>query len=267
MGLRYRRHGCSRPARKTSVTELLRAMRLNVFSCVPSIVVFIASKIHIRGVVMFKSASIILSLLFLIANPSAHATQPDAAPPRNILIFGDSLSAGYGIAIRDSWPALLDARLKQEGRPYAIVNASISGETTAGGRSRLAAALAQVKPAILVLELGANDGLRGLPIADMTANLTAMIAMAKRRHARILLIGMRLPPNYGGDYANAFANAFETIARHEKVTLLPFLLEPIARDTSAFQADGLHPTAQAQPLLMAHVWEVLRGLVEQPAKH
>ena len=212
---------------------------------------------------MFKHALVILSLLFLIVAPSAHATQPGAMPPRNILVFGDSLSAGYGIAIRDSWPALLDARLKQEGQPYAIVNASISGETTAGGRARLAAALAQARPAIVILALGANDGLRGLPIAEMRANLEAMIRLAKRQQARVLLVGMRLPPNYGGDYADAFAGAFKSLARRERVALLPFLLEPIARDAAAFQADGLHPTARVQPLLMAHVWQALRGLLDR----
>lgn len=211
---------------------------------------------------MFKRALVILSLCLLTGNPGAHATQPDAAPPRNILVFGDSLSAGYGIAIRDSWPTLLATRLKQEGQPYAITNASISGETTAGGRARLAAALDQARPEILILELGANDGLRGLPIAEMRANLEAMIRLAKRQHARVLLVGMRLPPNYGGDYADAFAGAFKSLARRERVALLPFLLEPIARDASAFQADGLHPTARAQPLLMAHVWGALRGLLK-----
>lgn len=211
---------------------------------------------------MFKPVLVILSLLLLILTAGAHATQPGAAPPRNILVFGDSLSAGYGIAIRDSWPALLDARLKQEGRPYAIVNASISGETTAGGRARLAAALDQARPDIVILELGANDGLRGLPIAEMRANLEAMIRLVKRQQARVLLVGMRLPPNYGGDYADAFANVFESLARQERVALLPFLLEPVARDAAAFQADGLHPTAQAQPLLMAHVWQALRGLLK-----
>jgi acyl-CoA thioesterase-1 len=163
----------------------------------------------------------------------------------------------------------LDARLKQEGKPYAIVNASISGETTAGGLRRLAAALAQAKPAIVIIELGANDGLRGLPIADMAKNLTAMIALAKRQHARVLLVGMRLPPNYGGDYANAFAQTYEKLARKEKVALLPFLLEPIAQDAAAFQADGLHPTAQVQPVLMNHVWQALHPLLEpdRPANH
>lgn len=211
---------------------------------------------------MFKPVLVILSLLFLTLTAGAHATQPGAAPSRNILVFGDSLSAGYGIAIRDSWPALLDARLKQEGRPYAIVNASISGETTAGGRARLAAALDQARPDIVILGLGANDGLRGLPIAEMRANLEAMIRLSKRQQACVLLVGMRLPPNYGGDYADAFAGAFESLARQERVALLPFLLEPIARDAAAFQVDGLHPTAQAQSLLMAHVWQALHGLLK-----
>lgn len=211
---------------------------------------------------MFKRLSFFILLLSSLAiNTAAHATQPDAAR-RNILVFGDSLSAGYGIAVNESWPALLDERLKQKGKPYAIINASISGETTAGGRARFMATLKQTQPAIVILALGANDGLRGLPIAEMQANLAAMIKAAKQRKARVLLIGMRLPPNYGGDYAGSFASAFQTLARHEKVALLPFLLEPVALDATAFQADGLHPLAKVQPKLLDHVWNMLEPLLK-----
>jgi acyl-CoA thioesterase-1 len=212
---------------------------------------------------MFNLLSLFI-LLFssLIINTAAHATQP-AATTRNILIFGDSLSAGYGIAVNESWPALLGERLKQKGKPYAVVNASISGETTAGGRTRFAAALQQTQPAIVILELGANDGLQGLPIAEMQANLGAMIKAARQHKSRVLLVGTRLPPNYGKDYTQRFETAFHTLARREKIALLPFLLEPIALDASAFQADGLHPVAAVQSKLLDHVWQALEPLLKR----
>lgn len=210
---------------------------------------------------MFNCLSLFI-LLFssLIINTAAHATQP-AATTRNILIFGDSLSAGYGIAVNESWPALLGERLKQKGKLYTVVNASISGETTAGGRARFAAALQQAQPAIVILALGANDGLRGLPIAAMQANLGAMIKAARQHKSRVLLVGIRLPPNYGKDYTQGFETAFHTLARREKVALLPFLLDPIALDAAAFQADGLHPVAAVQPKLLDHVWQALEPLL------
>lgn len=187
--------------------------------------------------------------------PAVHATPPA------ILVFGDSLSAAYGIATSQSWPVLLDKQLQEEGKAFTVVNVSISGETTAGGRSRFMAALEQFKPAIVILALGANDGLRGLPIAAMKENLAAMIAQAKHHHARVLLVGIRLPPNYGENYTREFATTFRTLARREKVALLPFLLEPIALDAGAFQADGLHPIAAAQPRLMQHVRTSLAPLL------
>ncbi len=212
---------------------------------------------------MFKRLSFfILLLISLVISLAAHPTQLGAAAPHTILVFGDSLSAGYGIPVSESWPALLAARLKRNGEPYTVVNASISGETTAGGRTRLAAALKQAQPAIVILVLSANDGLRGLPIAEMKDNLAAMIATARRHKARVLLVGMRLPPNYGNDYARSFEAAFRTIARREKVALLPFLLEPVALDPGAFQSDGLHPTAAAQPKLLEHVWNALKPLLD-----
>jgi acyl-CoA thioesterase-1 len=212
---------------------------------------------------MFNLLSLFI-LLFssLIINTAAHATQP-AATTRNILIFGDSLSAGYGIAVNESWPALLGERLKQKGKPYAVVNASISGETTAGVRTSFAAALQQTQPAIVILELGANDGLQGLPIAEMQANLGAMIKAARQHKSRVLLVGTRLPPNYGKDYTQRFETAFHTLARREKIALLPFLLEPIALDASAFQADGLHPVAAVQSKLLDHVWQALEPLLKR----
>jgi acyl-CoA thioesterase-1 len=183
------------------------------------------------------------------------------AAVQRILIYGDSLSAAFGIAISGSWPALLDQRLKSLGAGFAVNNASISGETTAGGRARLADALTQFKPAVVILALGANDGLRGLPVAVMQDNLKFMITMARKHGARVLLVGMHLPPNYGQKYTDEFDAAFRDLARREKVPLLPFLLEPIAFDQNAFQADGLHPTVAAQPKILDHVWTALKPLL------
>lgn len=186
-----------------------------------------------------------------------------AAAEKNILVYGDSLSAAYGMAISQSWPALLQQRLQANGVDIAVNNASISGETTAGGRARFAAALDQFKPGVVILALGTNDGLRGLPIASMKDNLQFMIRFAKRRGARVLLIGMRLPPNYGPVYTQQFDAAFQDIAKREKVALLPFLLEPIALDQQAFLSDGLHPTAAAQARILDHLWHAFGTLLTQ----
>jgi acyl-CoA thioesterase-1 len=195
----------------------------------------------------------LIALLFI--SLPAHAVE------KRILVFGDSLSAGFGIAVSQSWPALLGQRLQANGSAATVTNASISGETTAGGRARLDAALAQFKPAVVILALGANDGLRGLPVAAMKENLAAMVALAKKRQIRVLLVGMRLPPNYGPQYTEEFDAAFRDLARREKIALLPFLLEPIALDQKAFQADGLHPTAAAQPKILDHIWTALKPLL------
>lgn len=179
-----------------------------------------------------------------------------------VLVFGDSLSAGYGIAVEQSWPALLAKRLEDSRAPWSVSNASISGETTAGGRTRFAATLDRAQPSVVVLALGANDGLRGLPVAQMRDNLTAMIQSAKTRKAKVLLIGMKLPPNYGPDYVRQFEQAFAEVATREQVPLLPFLLAPIALDAGAFQPDGLHPNAAAQPKLLDYIWPTLKPLLK-----
>ncbi len=183
-----------------------------------------------------------------------------AAP--TILVFGDSLSAGYGIELAQSWPALMADRLKQEKFPHAVINASISGETTDGGRTRLPALLKQHHPAVVVLALGANDGLRGLPVASARNNLRAMVQAARQAGARVLIAGMRLPPNYGMAYTQQFSQMFADVAKAEKTGLLPFLLEPIARDDAAFQPDRLHPTAAAQPKIRDHVWPAVKALLK-----
>ncbi|MCX7167605.1 MAG: arylesterase [Rhodocyclales bacterium] len=184
-----------------------------------------------------------------------------SATEQRILVYGDSLSASFGIAVSQGWPALLGQRLQSSGSPLTVTNASISGETTAGGRARFAAVLSQFKPAVVILALGANDGLRGLPVAEMKSNLAFMVALAKKHRARVLLVGMHLPPNYGPRYTQEFDTAFRNLAKREKVALLPFLLEPIALDQDAFQPDGLHPTAAAQPKILDHVWKALKPLL------
>lgn len=208
-----------------------------------------------------------LFIFLLIVSIGTHATQlaTSTAPistPNSVLVFGDSLSAGYGIAMADSWPALLNERLKSKRLPYQVINMSISGETTAGGRARLATVLEQTHPAVVILALGANDGLRGLPIQAMEDNLTAMILAAKKQKARVLLVGIRLPPNYGGNYTQKFEAVYRNLAKHQKISLLPFLLEPIAQDAKFFQADGLHPTAEAQPRILNHLWPSLAPLLK-----
>jgi acyl-CoA thioesterase-1 len=187
-----------------------------------------------------------------------------AAWGKTILVFGDSLSAAYGIAAKRGWVALLAERLQREQLDYNVVNASISGETTAGGVSRLPGALARHKPAVVILELGANDGLRGLPVPEMTKNLAAMIRMSQKAGAKVLLVGMRVPPNYGPEYTQDFAAAFAAAARARKTALAPFLLEGVAEDLRLFQPDRIHPTESAQPLLLQNVWKELRPLLKSP---
>ena len=184
-----------------------------------------------------------------------------ALAAKTILILGDSLSAGYGIRPEQAWPSLLDSRLAEKHFDYNVANLSISGETTAGGRSRLAPALKTYRPAIVVIALGANDGLRGLPLAQMRDNLNAMIEAARATGARIVLAGMRLPPNYG-PYALDFSNSFVDISRSKKTGLIEFLLEPVASQPQLFQADNLHPVAEAQPLILDHVWPAIAPLLK-----
>lgn len=179
-------------------------------------------------------------------------------------MWGDSLSAGYGLKAGEAWPNLLQTRLAREGFRHKVVNASVSGETSAGGRSRLPAALAEHKPAIVILELGANDGLRGLKPQLLADNLEAMIRAAGEAGARVLLVGMRMPPNYGPAYTRRFADTFKEVAQARKVAFVPFLMEGFADRPELYQADGIHPTAQAQPLILDTVWQGLRPLLAAP---
>ncbi len=184
-----------------------------------------------------------------------------AVQASTILVWGDSLSAGYGLKSGEAWPTLLQTRLKDEGFRHTVVNASVSGETSAGGRSRLPAALEQHKPSIVILELGANDGLRGLRPQLMAENLTAMIDAARAAGSRVLLVGMHMPPNYGAAYTRRFAQTFTDVAQAREVPLVPFLLDGFADQPELFLSDGIHPTAEAQPRVLDTVWQGLQPLL------
>ncbi|MEO6185225.1 MAG: arylesterase [Steroidobacteraceae bacterium] len=187
-----------------------------------------------------------------------------AAPgERTLLVFGDSLSAAYGLRAEQGWVAQLQKRLQVQGYGYRVVNASVSGETTSGGRSRLERALTLHKPDLVILELGANDGLRGLPVKETKANLDAMIAAIQQAKSRLLLVGIIIPPNYGAQYGTAFAGMYRSLAAERRVPLLPFLLDGIALDTRYMQADGLHPNALGQPRVLENVWRPLLRLLER----
>lgn len=168
--------------------------------------------------------------------------------------MGDSLSAAYGMPIQQGWVALLQDQLQSRGYKHTVINGSVSGETTAGGRSRLGKLLAEHKPALVVIELGGNDGLRALPINSLRDNLNAMIDQSKASGAQVLLLEMRIPLNYGARYADSFQRTFTEVAKAKSVTLVPFFLSDIATNPKFFLADGIHPSAQAQPLLLKAVW-------------
>ena len=178
---------------------------------------------------------------------------------KNILVFGDSLSAGYGIAVAESWVTLLQQELARSHPDYRVVNASISGETAQGGRQRIAKALQQHRPAVVIVELGANDGLRGFNVADIETNLSRIIEDVHAARARVLLAGMKLPPNYGETYTMQFEKMYLKLAEKHRVRLLPFLFEGVAAEH--FQADNLHPTKEGQPQLMRNVLKELKPLL------
>jgi acyl-CoA thioesterase-1 len=201
-----------------------------------------------------------LLVLFVLmaASVSAKAETPV------ILVFGDSISAGYGLArVEQGWVALLQTRLKDQEYGYQVINASVSGETTAGGLARLPRALMLHQPKIVILELGGNDGLRALPIAQMRANLVRMVDLASAAGAKVLLLGMRIPPNYGPDYTEQFRLCYSDLARDKKLPLVPFLLNDIALFPNLMQADGIHPNELGQPKLLANVWPSLKPLLRR----
>ncbi len=197
---------------------------------------------------------------------AAAAVLPAKAQParRKLLVVGDSLSAEYGLPRGTGWVALLQARIAQQKLPWDVVNASISGDTTSGGRSRVPALLAQHKPALVVIELGGNDALRGLPLTMTQANLTEMARASKAAGARVVVVGMAVPPNYGRQYSDDFFKLFATVAKAEGAALVPFLLHGVADVPQAetlFQPDGIHPKAEAHPRMLANVWPVLQPLL------
>jgi acyl-CoA thioesterase I len=195
----------------------------------------------------------------LVAGASANAY----SAPKTVLVLGDSLSAEYGITRGSGWVSLLEKKLKSENIPATVVNASISGETTIGGRTRLPALLAQHRPDVVVIELGANDGLRGLPVASAESNLRAMVNMAQQQQAQVMLVGMRMPPNYGRAYTESFFNMFKKLSTQTRAPLVPFMLEGVADKPALFQPDRLHPTAAAHPIILNNIWPQFAPLVKQ----
>ena len=198
------------------------------------------------------------ALLVSVLVASAASATPRA--DHVIVALGDSLTAGLGVGVEEAYPALLEARLRREGFDYRVVNAGVSGDTSAGGLRRLDWAL-KLKPQVLIVALGANDGLRGQPPAALRANLTQIVERARGAGARVLLAGMRVPPNYGADYARAFAGVYPAVARTTGAALAPFLLDGVAGDARLNQADGIHPTAEGQRVIAEHLWPHLRPLL------
>ena len=205
---------------------------------------------------LFKLAALLLFGTVVFAEAAERDSQPV------ILVVGDSLSAGYGIELNDTWTSLLQTRLNEKGYGYRVVNASISGDTTANGARRMPRALDLHQPDIVIIALGGNDGLRGLAVAEMRSNLARMITLAQDAGARVVLAGILIPPNYGDEYAGEFADVYPELANEYQVTLIPFFMEGVALDPSKMQEDGIHPNEDAQPILLETVWTVLASELE-----
>jgi len=184
-----------------------------------------------------------------------------SAAAATILVFGDSLSAAYGIGAREGWSTLLEERLRRNGLDYTVANASISGETSSGGATRIADAVARTKPSIVIVALGSNDGLRGLPVSQMKSNLVKIVRTAQQAGAKVLVVGSRMPPNYGPRYTREFHEAFAQVATERRAALVPFMLDGIATSRDYFQADNMHPTAAAQPIILDTIWKGLAPLL------
>ncbi len=211
-------------------------------------------------------ASLAASAAALTANARHAASVTDDSIGTNahapvILVFGDSLSAGYGVPLGGGWVTLLARKIAQEGYDFRVVNASVTGETSAGGLARLPRALQMHRPRIMILELGANDGLRGLPVPRVEHNLDQMITLAQAQGVRVLLLGIRLPPNYGPRYTNEFFGMYARLAQARHVALVPWLMERVALKPELMQSDGLHPNESGQPLLLDTVWPVLSPML------
>ncbi|MBB5460944.1 acyl-CoA thioesterase-1 [Paraburkholderia sp. Cpub6] len=197
----------------------------------------------------------------------AHAANtPEPAKPV-IVVLGDSISAEYGLPRDTGWVALMRQRLAEERIDYSVANASISGDTTSGGRARLPALMERLKPSIVIVELGANDALRGVPLSTTEDNLRTIIEQAQQGHAKVVLVGMYVPPNYGPDYTQKFHGLYGQLSKEFHVPLVPFLLAGIADKPDMFQADQLHPTQQAQPLLLNNVWPAVKPLLRTSSPH
>jgi len=197
----------------------------------------------------------------LQAQPAARPASFVATDPRTVLVMGDSLSAAYGLSATQGWVALTAQRVAKERPGWRVVNASISGETSAGGSARIVDAVVRHRPSVVVIELGANDALRGLPLRETRRNLARMIGAAQGIGAKVLLVGMRIPPNYGPAYTSEFERGYRELAQRFGTALLPFLLQPIAADRGNFQGDNMHPVAAAQPRIRDHVWPALEPLL------
>jgi len=202
-----------------------------------------------------------IAALLMILLPLQVFAAETAAP--KILIVGDSLSAGYGLNLEDSWTALLQNKLNEEGYGYKVINASISGDTTSNGLKRLPRALRVHQPEIVILELGGNDGLRATPVAVTRQNLVNMIELSQEAGAKVVLAGMQMPPNYGEDYTEAFAQIYFDLAEEYGVALIPFFMKNVALNPAMMQADTIHPNKQAQPLLLENTWEALEPLLQK----
>jgi acyl-CoA thioesterase I len=203
---------------------------------------------------MLARLKVLVTLAVLLASASASAAQ-------TIVVVGDSLSSGYGLTAEQSWVAMLRERLDAEAYGYDVVNASIAGDTSAGGLARLPRLLAEHSPEVVVIELGGNDGLRGQPVETLRANLAKMIELSQQRGARVLLAGMQIPPNYGPAYTHSFAAVYRELSMQYNVALVDFLLEGVALHTELMQADGVHANAAGQKIVFANVWRVLPGVL------
>ncbi|HQO15604.1 MAG TPA: arylesterase [Methylotenera sp.] len=199
----------------------------------------------------------LFGLLFVAWNTQAFAENS------KILVYGDSLSAAYGITQPQGWVTLLQQKLNAEGYHYEVANASISGETTSGGLTRFEKTITTIKPKIVVLALGANDGLRGLPTQEMRKNLSAMITYSQKKKAKVLLLGMRIPPNYGPKYTEAFYQTYQQLGQQHNINLVPFMLDQVAAKPHLIQADGLHPNALGQPVILNNIWPALKLMLQK----
>jgi acyl-CoA thioesterase-1 len=210
-----------------------------------------------------RPACHVCAICLVIAVSTTTQAEDMPVDPEVILIMGDSISAAYGMEQSESWPALLSDQLQEHGYSYRVFNSSITGDTTEGGLTRLSRLLEAQKPAIVIVELGGNDGLRGLSLDVTRSNLQAMISRSMEAGASVILAGIQLPPNYGATYTERFAAMYDELATEYGASLIPFILEDIALDPGLMQDDGIHPNVEAQPILLNHVWKVLLPLIEE----